>query len=401
MRLPNLLEHDSIHEVLQQAQSWISLLRVQCHPDTQLFLCSLFSPVCLDRPVYPCRSLCEAVKAGCEQTMMFYGYLWPPMVKCDQFPLDDELCIPALHNATNRYSQMRLPNLLEHDSIHEVLQQAQSWISLLRVQCHPDTQLFLCSLFSPVCLDRPVYPCRSLCEAVKAGCEQTMMFYGYLWPPMVKCDQFPDTDLCIHALHNVTKTQNICSACRQPDSYEGLIHNYCRAGYIIRGKIRKLVSSSNDNTILYLKKKKKVIKKTMLLNKDKKRLRPYIPGGVHCECDRINITKGEKYLIMGNRTAAGDYTVTFVGVWNRRSRYFRNAIKAMRKGIDCTNIIQHSQEATSSGGSRGKGSKGRKKKKGKKGKKNKKKKGKKKNRKGKKGKRKGKGKGKGRKRKNG
>ena len=25
-------------------------------------------------------------------------------------------------------------------------------------------QLFLCSLFSPVCLERPIYPCRSLCQ---------------------------------------------------------------------------------------------------------------------------------------------------------------------------------------------------------------------------------------------
>ena len=32
------------------------------------------------------------------------------------------------------------------------------------IKCHADTQLFLCSLFSPVCLERPIYPCRSLCQ---------------------------------------------------------------------------------------------------------------------------------------------------------------------------------------------------------------------------------------------
>ena len=48
------------------------------------------------------------------------------------------------------YTQMRLPNLLEHDTIQEVSQQASSWIPLLNVKCHDDTQLFLCSLFAPV-----------------------------------------------------------------------------------------------------------------------------------------------------------------------------------------------------------------------------------------------------------
>ena len=46
-----------------------------------------------------------------------------------------------------RYSKMRLPNLLDHDSMAEVLQQAASWVPLLNVRCHADTQLFLCSLF--------------------------------------------------------------------------------------------------------------------------------------------------------------------------------------------------------------------------------------------------------------
>ena len=59
MRLPNLVEHDTLHEVTQQSMSWIPLLNIKCHLDTQLFLCSLFSPVCLERPIYPCRSLCQ------------------------------------------------------------------------------------------------------------------------------------------------------------------------------------------------------------------------------------------------------------------------------------------------------------------------------------------------------
>jgi secreted frizzled-related protein 5 len=95
MRLPNLLDHDTMQEVSQQATSWVPLYNIKCHPDTQLFLCSLFAPVCLERPIYPCRSLCQKVKAGCEGLMATYGFPWPSMLDCDKFPLDNDMCIAS------------------------------------------------------------------------------------------------------------------------------------------------------------------------------------------------------------------------------------------------------------------------------------------------------------------
>lgn len=112
--------------------------------------------------------------------------------KCIDIPSNMTLCLGI------GYSQMRLPNLLEHDSVKEATQQASSWVPLLNVRCHPDTQVFLCSLFAPVCLDRPIWPCKSLCEAVKIGCEGRMIKYGFPWPEMLRCEKFPpDNDLCI------------------------------------------------------------------------------------------------------------------------------------------------------------------------------------------------------------
>jgi len=69
------------------------MLHDRCFHVIQVFLCSLFAPVCLDRPVWPCRSLCEAVKAGCVDRMLKYGFPWPDMLRCDQFPSDNDLCI--------------------------------------------------------------------------------------------------------------------------------------------------------------------------------------------------------------------------------------------------------------------------------------------------------------------
>lgn len=60
---------------------------------------------------------------------------------CVDIPRNLSLCYGI------RYSKMRLPNLLDHDSMAEVIQQAASWVPLLNVRCHADTQLFLCSLF--------------------------------------------------------------------------------------------------------------------------------------------------------------------------------------------------------------------------------------------------------------
>lgn len=121
---------------------------------------------------------------------MLSGRMHQP--KCIDIPSNLTLCRGI------GYTQMRLPNLLDHDTVREVVQQASSWGPLLGIQCHPDTRLFLCSLFSPVCLDRPIWPCRSLCNAVKTNCEGYMNKYGFPWPEMLRCDKFPfDNDLCI------------------------------------------------------------------------------------------------------------------------------------------------------------------------------------------------------------
>lgn len=116
-------------------------------------------------------------------------YTKPP--QCVAIPADLRLC----HSVG--YDKMVLPNLLDHETMAEVKQQASSWVPLLNKNCHFGTQLFLCSLFAPICLDRPIYPCRWLCEAVRDSCEPVMQFFGFYWPEMLKCDQFPQDDVCI------------------------------------------------------------------------------------------------------------------------------------------------------------------------------------------------------------
>lgn len=107
------------------------------------------------------------------------------------------------------YKEMKLPNLLNHETMDEVKQQTLSWIPLLRKNCHPDLQRFLCSLFAPVCLEsspQPIYPCKSLCERVKNACEPVMIRAGYPWPGMLSCDPLPQNEMCIKPEHNQGQT---------------------------------------------------------------------------------------------------------------------------------------------------------------------------------------------------
>lgn len=117
------------------------------------------------------------------------AYDKPP--QCVAIPDDLRLC----HGVG--YNTMLLPNLLEHESMAEVRQQAGSWVPLVHKACHPGTRIFLCSLFAPVCMDRPIYPCRWLCESVRQGCQPIMEAFGFPWPEMLACDKFPQNDVCI------------------------------------------------------------------------------------------------------------------------------------------------------------------------------------------------------------
>ncbi|VDD90099.1 unnamed protein product [Enterobius vermicularis] len=97
-------------------------------------------------------------------SFVMYSSDRPSANKCIPIPKNFTLCYGM------QYTTMRLPNLLEHETLDEVIEQAEPWPVLTNLNCHPDAQLFLCSLFAPVCLaslDREILPCRSLCEAVQ------------------------------------------------------------------------------------------------------------------------------------------------------------------------------------------------------------------------------------------
>lgn len=110
---------------------------------------------------------------------------WRPS-RCISIPVNFTFCRGA------GYSQMHLPNLLQHENLSQAMEQAASWVSLFDARCHPDIKIFLCSLLAPICHVRPIWPCRKLCQSVRGRCESVMLGSGgFQWPEDLACDRLP------------------------------------------------------------------------------------------------------------------------------------------------------------------------------------------------------------------
>uniref|UniRef100_A0AAX7U3C0 Secreted frizzled-related protein 1 n=1 Tax=Astatotilapia calliptera TaxID=8154 RepID=A0AAX7U3C0_ASTCA len=230
------------------------------------------------------------------------GRFYTKQPQCLDIPADLRLC----HNVG--YKKMRLPNLLDHETMPEVKQQAGSWVPLLAKRCHADTQVFLCSLFAPVCLDRPIYPCRSLCEAVRDSCAPVMETYGFPWPEMLTCDKFPiDNDLCI------------------PMQFTG---NHATQPPVLKMKIKEVKKEKGDRKLIAAQKKKKVLKQGVLRKKDLKKLTLYIKNGANCPCSQLD-SLGSNFLIMG-RKVDQQLLLTSIHKWDKKSKELKVAIKYMK-----------------------------------------------------------------------
>uniref|UniRef100_A0A8C7E1M9 FZ domain-containing protein n=1 Tax=Naja naja TaxID=35670 RepID=A0A8C7E1M9_NAJNA len=158
------------------------------------------------------------------------------------------------------YSEMRLPNLLGHDTMKEALQQAASWVPLLTKQCHRETKKFLCSLFAPVCIsqmEEPVFPCRSLCEAVRDSCLPVMAAFGFPWPEMLNCSRFPGgNELCIPPVGPEDQGQppredTVCTACTDSGpSEKDFLEKVCNQDFALKMTIKSLTGIGGDLKVI-------------------------------------------------------------------------------------------------------------------------------------------------------
>ncbi|XP_063599093.1 uncharacterized protein LOC134775481 [Penaeus indicus] len=211
--LPNLFNHTTQEEAGLEVHQFFPLVKVLCSPDLQSFLCSVYVPVCnaVGRPFPPCQRLCVSARDGCESLMNKFGFQWPASLECGKYPDGTEcwdgnalslssssvgtsqtpppkdlpstslpgpkcepLSVPLCKSMS--YNQTIFPNLLSHTSQAEAARELEQFIPLLRSKCSPHLELFLCSMYAPVCtiLDKPIPPCRNLCVTLRRDCADTI-----------------------------------------------------------------------------------------------------------------------------------------------------------------------------------------------------------------------------------
>ncbi|XP_069098999.1 secreted frizzled-related protein 2 [Pleurodeles waltl] len=238
------------------------------------------------------------------------------------------------------YPNMRLPNLLGHETLKEVLQQASSWIPLVQKQCHPDTKKFLCSLFAPVCiddLDETIQPCRSLCEQVKDSCAPVMSAFGFPWPEMLECGRFPeDNDLCIppaaadQDLPPTREALKVCEACKNRNEDDNdIVENLCKNDFALKIKVKEIAYINGDTKIIPETKSKTIYKLNGVTERDLKKTVLWLKDGLQCTCDEMNDINAP-YLVMGQKMG-GELVITSVKRWQKGQREFKRISRSIRK----------------------------------------------------------------------
>ncbi|XP_033001624.1 secreted frizzled-related protein 2-like [Lacerta agilis] len=239
------------------------------------------------------------------------------------------------------YSEMRLPNLLGHETMKEALQQAASWVPLLTKQCHRDTKKFLCSLFAPVCiseLDEPVFPCRSLCEAVRDGCTPVMAAFGFPWPEMLNCSRFPrGNELCVPPAGpddrvQLPKEDTVCAACLHTEIGEKeFLENICSQDFALKMSIKSSSAIDGDLQVIPDLRGRTLYRQDGWSEEELKKPVLWLTDGEACSCEEVAAAgPGSVVLAMGHRVA-GRLVLSWVRRWRRGEKELKKFTRAVRK----------------------------------------------------------------------
>ncbi|CAL8104462.1 unnamed protein product [Calicophoron daubneyi] len=123
--------------------------------------------------------------------------------KC--IPIEIPLCKNIGYNLTY------MPNAFHHETQEEAGLEVHQFYPLVEINCSEDLRLFLCSMYTPICLPNWHYrltACRSLCESARDGCMPVMQTYGFGWPERMNCDLLPEGNECVSRRNSTTSTKS-------------------------------------------------------------------------------------------------------------------------------------------------------------------------------------------------
>lgn len=70
---PNEMNHETQEEAGLEVHQFWPLVEIKCSPDLKFFLCSMYTPICIEdypKPLPVCRSVCERAREGCAPIMV-------------------------------------------------------------------------------------------------------------------------------------------------------------------------------------------------------------------------------------------------------------------------------------------------------------------------------------------
>ncbi|CAF4743368.1 unnamed protein product, partial [Rotaria sp. Silwood2] len=84
----------------------------------------------------PCRTLCESVKQSCEPRMINkFGYKWPNMIACEQYPEETDLCVSHPSSSTTTTSTLLSTTTIPKRNLFLMCQSRASISDLLHDYC--------------------------------------------------------------------------------------------------------------------------------------------------------------------------------------------------------------------------------------------------------------------------
>ncbi|XP_013787937.1 secreted frizzled-related protein 5-like [Limulus polyphemus] len=369
MRLPNLLGHDTMIEVGQQAGPWVPLFNLKCHPDTQLFLCSLFSPVCLDRPIYPCRSLCEAVRKGCERRMNTYGYPWPDMVRCDQFPLDNDMCITVQSTVEGvvKTSVQKLGNEELRFRKAKIFKMKEGTISKSDLKApvfeHPNMSRCCGELIEKLdtrgrvlamgvkkkgsLFPTLIIPWEKTNKAIRKV-QRTMKKFNCSNPQALSRTMLTRSKIPVRRFRKIKRARRPiqkrrgkkeipdvkqsapvwCAGCKQPLTLRNLLSKFCAADFVIKTRIRRII---NDK--MKCRRSRILSFKEDLVAREELAAPTFVhPNMTDCCGEMLDSMKDKKnrVIIMGDKSETGLKT-NLVIPWGNNTRLIKRTMRVAKK----------------------------------------------------------------------
>lgn len=153
----------------------------------------------------------DSIQTG--QQVQVVGQVLQQEQKCQ--PVNTELC------NIEKYSTLQpFNNTLGHTSISSAIAELHKYAYLFnKEQCKRNIQLFLCSLYTPVCVNNQslepklinniLLPCRDICESAKLACLKHLKAAKEDWPSEWTCGKFKyytEDKLCV--INNTNDTNN-------------------------------------------------------------------------------------------------------------------------------------------------------------------------------------------------